>query len=254
MPNISERLSRLFGRNVYYLVNSSEQSPTVEGMSPRQLYATQANLHAVVSFLSESIAQLPLKVYVRDAETERRRDRESPAAKLLYKPNKDQTAYEFWSAISTELLLMGCATVWRLPDTSESGYQLRIIPKEWIVQAEGETNYAPSKIRVTSGTGQYIDIPESDFTQFRLYAPGNPGGYLSPVAALKQTLVEQVNADRFRTSIWKSSGRFNGYVTRPANVQPWDNNQRETWIKTFREGWGANGANRGQMPLLEDGM
>ena len=77
---IVTRLRQLFGTNVtrYYV---PDLLPIVSGMSPRKLYETQANLHAVVSFLSGSVAQLPLKVYVRDGETDRRRDRDSAASK-----------------------------------------------------------------------------------------------------------------------------------------------------------------------------
>ena len=251
------RLRDLFGRSAPKVVISltPEENPFVEGMTARQLYATQANLHAVVSFLSDSVAQLPLKVYRRDGENDRQRDRDSTVAKLLYRPNADQTSYELWNAVTTELMLMGVATLWILPDAdSESGYQLRIIPKEWIIDSENSTNYAPDKLRITAGTGGYIDIPRDEFVQFRMYSPGNPGGYQSPIAALKQTLKEQIEADKFRTSIWTSSGRFNAYLTRPANVQPWDDNQRKEFLTAFREGWGRGGENSGKMPLLEDGM
>lgn len=78
MPVI-QRLKNLFGRNVFYVV-TPEEMPRVGKMTARQLYATQANLHAVVSFLADSVAQLPLKVYVRDDENSRRRDRDSVAA------------------------------------------------------------------------------------------------------------------------------------------------------------------------------
>ena len=128
MPLIAN-LRKLFGTNVYYTF-TPEEMPSVGSMSARQLYATQANLHAVISFLADSIAQLPLKVYRRDGETDRQRDRDSVAAKLLWKPNADQTAYELINALAVELFLMGCATLWLLPDPdSESGYQLRIIPR-----------------------------------------------------------------------------------------------------------------------------
>ena len=232
-----------------------EEMPRAGKMSARQLYATQANLHAVVSFLADSIAQLPLKIYVRDGENSRRRDRDSVAAKLLWRPNVDQTAYEFINALSVELLLMGCAVIWLLPDPdSESGYQLRIIPREWIVDTERATNYAPDVLKVHTGAGQFIDIPRTEFVQFRMYSPGNPGGYQSPIAALRQTLLEQIEADRFRTQIYKSSGRFNAYITRPKDVQPWDDETKRKWLTAFREGWGADGSNSGKMPLLEDGM
>jgi len=253
MPVI-QRLKNLFGRNVFYVV-TPEEMPQVGKMSARQLYATQANLHAVVSFLADSVAQLPLKVYVRDEENSRRRDRDSVVAKLLWRPNADQTAYEFINALSIELLLMGCAVMWLLPDPdSESGYQLRIIPREWIVNTERMTNYAPDVLKVHTGAGQFIDIPRTEFVQFRMYSPGNPGGYQSPIAALRQTLREQIEADRFRTQIYRSSGRFNAYITRPKDVQPWDDETKRKWLTAFREGWGQDGSNSGKMPLLEDGM
>lgn len=253
MPVI-QRLKNLFGRNVFYVV-TQEEMPRVGKMSARQLYATQANLHAVVSFLADSVAQLPLKVYVRDEEAARRRDRDSVAAKLLWRPNADQTAYEFINALTVELLLMGCAVMWLLPDPdSESGYQLRIIPREWIVDTERATNYAPDVLKVHTGSGQFVNIPRTEFVQFRMYAPGNPGGYQSPIAALRQTLREQIEADRFRTQIYRSSGRFNAYITRPKDVQPWDDETKRKWLTAFREGWGQDGSNSGKMPLLEDGM
>ena len=255
MPNIVQRLRSLFGPTAIHVSFAPEENPHVDGITARQLYATQANLHAVVSFLSNSVAQLPLKVYLRQEENERERDRTSAAAKLLYKPNADQTAYEMWEAVMTELLLMGVATLWLLPDPdSESGYQLRLIPKEWIMDTERHTNYAPDKLRITAGTGSYLDIPKTEFVQFRMYSPGNPGGYQSPISALEQTLSEQMQADKFRTQIWRSSGRFNAYLTRPANVQQWDDQTRKRFIDTFREAWGAGGSNAGKMPLLEDGM
>lgn len=256
MPKITERLRDLFGRTTIHVSLMPEENPRVDGLSARQLYATQANLHAVVSFLADSVAQLPLKVYVRNAEFDRVRDRDSNAAKLLYRPNADQTSYEFWNAVSTELLLMGVSTVWVLPDPdSESGLQLRLIPKEWITDSERKTNYAPDMIRVTTnGSGRVIEIPRTEFIQFRMYSPGNPGGYQSPIAALRQTLNEQIQADKFRTEIWSSSGRFNAYLTRPSNVQPWNDEQRKAFVTAFREGWGKGGSNAGKIPLLEDGM
>ena len=253
---LSERFRALFGTTTYQISFAPESNPNVEGMDARRLYATQANLHAVVSFLSDSIAQLPLKVYTRKGETDRERDRNSVAAKLLWRPNADQTAYELINGLATELFLMGVGVLWLLPDAdSESRYQLRIIPREWIVDQKGETKYAPDVLRVmATGSGSIIEIPREEFVMFRMYNPGNPGGYQSPIAALRQTLTEQVQADKFRTDIWKSSGRFNAFITRPKDVQQWDDEQRTKFVTAFREAWGSGGANAGKMPLLEDGM
>lgn len=252
---VTERLRMLFGRNTYHINITSENYPLVEGMTARQLYATQANLHAVVSFLADSVAQLPLKVYVRDGETERKRDRDSTVAQLLWRPNADQTAYEFINSLMVEYLLMGMVAIWLLPDAdSQSGYQLRIIPREWVADQKSLTNYAPEKLIVKTGNGGSIELKRDEFLLLRMYSPGNPGGYQSPIAALRQTLQEQVQADKFRTEVWSSSGRFNAYITRPKDVQPWDDTQRDRFVKAFREAWGNGGENAGKMPLLEDGM
>lgn len=255
MPRITQKLRDLFGHTTIHVSLSPEENPRVAGLSARQLYSTQANLQAVVSFLSDSVAQLPLKVYRRGDDNARIRDTESTAAKLLFKPNADQTAYDLWNAVMVEYLLMGVATLWVLPDVnSDSGYQLRLIPKEWIINTDRETNYAPDSLRITAGTGNYIDIPRTEFVQFRRYSPGNPGGYQSPIAALRQTLSEQIQADKFRTEIWRSSGRFNAYLTRPKDVAPWTDEQKIKFLTAFREGWGLDGENSGKIPLLEDGM
>lgn len=246
-------LKELLGRTVY--VYGQPVQVNVQGLSPRELYATQANLHAVISFLSSSVAQLPLKVYARKSDTDRQRDRNSNTALLLYRPNADQTEYEFFEALVIEYLLFGEAIVWLLPDTdSESGFQLRIIPSEWVEKVEYETNYAPKSLQIRANGGKTITIDKKNFVIFKMYQPGSPATYLSPIDSLKQTLAEQIQADKFRTSIWKSSGRFNSYITRPANVQQWDKKARDAWTEAFRKGWSEGGQKQGSMPILEDGM
>ena len=257
MALIQRVLRRYLGENnVVVRVESPAAVPSVEGQVPNELYASQANVQAVVSFLAESVSQLPLKVYVRDGETERRRDRTSDAARTLWRPNADQTEYEFINALMIEYFLNGAVVVWHLPDPDyESGHQLRVIPRAWITDSDFDTAYSLSSITVKSvGNAPAVKIPATDFTFFKYYAPGNPGGYISPVSSLKQILSEQIQADRFRSQIWRSSGRFNAYITRPKDVAAWDDETKKKWIQAFREGWGQGGGSAGKIPLLEDGM
>ena len=107
MPSIRERWSIFKRPAVYNITVSGDASTQVLNLSAKELYQTQDNLQAVVNFLSNSIAQLPLKVYIRDGETERKRDRDSVAAKLLYRPNADQTEYEFVRALMIEYFVFG---------------------------------------------------------------------------------------------------------------------------------------------------
>ena len=256
MPTIMERW-RMFKRpSVINVSISGDASNQVLNLTAKELYQSQDNLRAVVDFLSNSIAQLPLKVYVRDGETDRKRDRNSVASKLLWRPNADQTEFEFIRALMVEYFVFGSVYVWVLPDAdSESGYQLRIVPSEWIVMTSSTTAYAPDTIRIcTKNGGTAVDVPRTEFVQFKTYSAGNPGGYLSPISALRQTLCEQVEAGRFRRQLWKSSGRLNAQIIRPKDVAPWDDEQRKRFATAFREAWGAGGSKAGSIPIMEDGM
>lgn len=255
MPGIIERWRSLFRPNLV-LYNFGPDAPTeVLTLTARTLYNTQDNLAAVVNFLANSIAQLPLKVYTRDGEDKRRRDRTSPAARLLWRPNEDQTEYEFMRALAIEYFVFGCVYVWILPDAdSPTGMQARIIPTDWVTSTAKANNYAPDRITVVSSGGSAIEIPRSEFVRFNTYSPGNPGGYVSPISALRLTLEEQIQAGRFRRQLWKSSGRLNAQIVRPKDVAPWTDETKKAWIEAFREAWGSGGANAGKIPLMEDGM
>ena len=255
MPGIIERWRNLFRPNQVQYSFGPDAPTEVLNLTARTLYNTQDNLAAVVNFLANSIAQLPLKVYTRSGENDRRRDRTSPAALLLWRPNGDQTEYEFMRALAIEYFVFGCVYVWILPDAdSPVGIQARIIPTDWVTSTAKANNYAPEKITVVSNGGSAIEIPRTEFVRFCTYSPGNPGGYVSPISALRQTLEEQIQAGRFRRQLWKSSGRLNAQIVRPKDVQPWDEQTKKAWIAAFREAWGAGGANAGKIPLMEDGM
>ena len=256
MASILQRWRLAQAPTVYNItVNQGDASTQVLNMKAKELYQTQDNLQAVVNFLANSIAQLPLKVYVRDGENERRRDRDSVAAQTLWRPNEDQTSFEFIRSLAVEYFVCGCVYVWVLPDAnSESGYQLRIVPSEWIQPGKRAT-YAPDTIRIcTTNGGTAFDVPREEFVQFRTYSVGSPGGFLSPISALRNTLTEQVEAGRFRRQLWKSSGRLNAQIIRPKDVAPMTEEQRDKFVTMFRQSWGSGGSKAGSIPLMEDGM
>lgn len=254
MPGIVERWRQLFRPQIIQFIGSDAPAQVLN-LTARSLYNSQDNLAAVVNFLSNSIAQLPLKVYRRTEADERERDRNSKAAKLLWRPNNDQTGFEFIRAMATEYFVFGCVYVWVLPDPeSDSGYQARIIPTDWVIQTGKANAYGPETITVKANDGNQIEINRSEFVRFCTYSPGNPGGYVSPISALRQTLEEQIQAGRFRKELWKSSGRLNAQIIRPKDVQPWSEETKKRWVEAFRESWAAGGSRAGSIPLMEDGM
>lgn len=256
MPNLLARWRAMFRPQVYIYGLGSDAPTYVLNYTASKLYQSQDNLRAVVDFLAASIAQLPLNVYTRNAETDRERDRTSSAARLLWLPNSAMTEFEFIRALMTEYFVYGAVYVLVLPDPdSRSGWQMWPIPSEWVLSTKSGNAYQAESITVTTKNGgQPVEIPCTDFVQFKTYSPGNPGGYVSPISALRQTLEEQIQASKFRRQLWSSSGRLNAQIVRPANVEPWTDEQRNRFVTAFREAWGAGGSKAGSIPLLEDGM
>ena len=256
MPNLLTRWRNLFRPQVYIYGLGSDAPTQVLNYTASKLYQSQDNLKAVVDFLANSIAQLPLNVYTRNDETDRKRDRTSQAARLLWRPNSCMTQFEFIRAIMTEYFVFGTVYVLVLPDAdSKAGWQIWPVPSEWVISTKSQNAYAAQSITVVAGNnGSAVEIPSTDFIQFKTYSPGNPGGYVSPISALRQVLQEQIEAGNFRKELWHSSGRLNAQIIRPKDVQPWDDVQRKRFIDAFRESWGAGGSKAGSIPLLEDGM
>ena len=255
MPSIFERWRKVSMPSVINVTLSGDASTQVLNMTAAELYRTQDNLRAVVDFLSNNLAQLPLKVYTRNDENDRVRDRDSDAAKVLWRPNDYQTQFEFIRALCTEYFIYGCVYVWVIPNVAkEGGYDIHIIPTNWITGTT-KSPYGPTLIKVrTKAENEVVEIPSSEWVQFRTYSPGEPGTFISPISALKQTLYEQIESGKFRRQLWRSSGRLNAQIVRPKDVAPWTEEQRKKFATTFREAWSGGGSKSGSIPVLEDGM
>lgn len=256
MPSILERWRMVNKPSVINVTLSGYADTQVLNLTAQELYKTQDNLRAVVDFLANNLAQLPLKVYTRNDENDRVRDRDSDAAKVLWKPNGYQTQFEFIRALCLEYYVFGCVFAWVVPNTSkEGGYDVHIIPTNWITSRKNATSYGPSTITVKArGIAEAVEIPSDEFVQFRTYLPGEPADYCSPITALKQTLYEQIESGKFRRQLWRSSGRLNAQIVRPKDVAPWNDEQKKKFAEAFREAWSGIGSKAGSIPLMEDGM
>lgn len=255
MPSIFERWRKVSMPSVINVTLSGDASTQVLNMTAAELYRTQDNLRAVVDFLSNNLAQLPLKVYKRNSENDRVRDRDSDASRVLWRPNDYQTQFEFIRALCTEYYIFGCVYVWVVPNADkQGGYDLHIIPTDW-VKTTKKTAYGPVLITVKpKAWNEAVEIPSNEWVRFSTYNPGDPSTSISAISALKQTLYEQVESGKFRRQLWRSSGRLNAQIVRPKDVAPWTEDQRKNFAAAFREAWSGAGSKAGSIPLLEDGM
>ena len=249
-------LRNLFRPQITY-VYGGDYGVNVASMDAAELYRTQPNLRAVVSFLADNAAQVPIKVYERASDTDRPRVHDSPAALLMSQPNPDMTAYEFKRWMYTDLLLYERFLTLIIPSKeTESGWELRPIPAAWIQSYKGSSPFAPESIVVGTNQGVApIEVPANRFILFHGYDPTDPMRQYSRISALKETLHEQVESNKFRRQMWHRGGRFNAYLTRPKDVEHWSEGAFNRFKETWKASWaGSDAGEGGGMPILEDGM
>ena len=247
---------RRMRRPVVTYIDGGDYGVSVANMDAAQLYRTQPNLRAVVSFLADNAAQVPIKVYERASDTDRPRVLNSPAAILLADPNPDMTAYEFKRWMYSDLLLYERFLTLIMPSkNTQSGWELRPIPETWIQQYKGRLPFAPESIIIGVPGNTPIEIPADKFVLFHGYDPTDPMRQCSRIGALKETLHEQIESNGFRRQMWHKGGRFNAYLTRPKDVAPWSDSAFARFKATWEASWaGSKAENGGGMPILEDGM
>lgn len=248
------RLRQLFSNRTYLITSGDE--PRVIDLDTEDVYRSQAAVRAVVGYIADNVAVLPLKSYYRAGDNDRRRDTSSAPYQTLRRPNPDQTAYEFVRAMVSDILLYDRALFLVLADDdAPGGYQLRLIPPSWVVGYKGTNAFAPEAVAVQVPQGRKIEVPASKFVLMHGYNPGDPCRGVSPIESLKATLTEQLESERYRLQVWKNGGRMSAYIVRPKDVEPWTPEQAKRFKTEFKNAWtGDHAASGGGVPVLEDGM
>jgi HK97 family phage portal protein len=242
-----------FTPNVTHLGADEVGAMLLGDLTPAQMWATQPHLRTVVAFLARNIAQLGLHTFVRDGE-DRKRDRLSPFAATMRRPNPDQTAFDLVYALVGDLSLYDRAYWLTVPDAdSPSGWTFRRIPPPWVTVIPRDV-FGAKSYRILSPEGSAVDVPADQILAFGGYHPSNPRKGSPTVEALKGTLQEQIEASKYRSQVWKRGGRVSAVLQRPAGAPQWSDAARETFREDWYSKYTGNGSHAGGTPLLEDGM
>ena len=231
----------------------------VLGMSVEEVYRTQPELQAVVSYIARNVAQLPLKCYTRVSDDDRPRDTEGVLPKLLSHPGGGVTTYDLVLWTISDICIYGRYLWWVLPSAeTESGWVIQHIPAGWIMQTKTKDGFRPSSYVLKNPTtmGREIEVPADQFVSHVEYNPGKPVTPLSPIEALKQVLAEQASSREYRNKVWRNGGWFSRWIKRPKDAPDWSQNGgRARFAKSWKSKFaGKDGTDTGGTPLLEDGM
>lgn len=215
------------------------------------VWKSQPSVRKVVGFVARNIATIPLHLYERTADNDRRRVRTGTLAQLLARPSTapGETASRFFE----RLLIDGLLTdrwVAHIKTNMDGTIELVRLPSRH-VRLKTDSLDRIAAVRTRDEDGQFVDRDPGDYVLDVGYAERGASG-TSPLLTLHHLLQEQREAVEYRRSVWKRGARIPGVIERPT---PWpaDGKAREN----FRRTWAAfqqSGGSEGGTPLLEDGM
>lgn len=218
------------------------------------IYRTQPNVRTVVSFLAANVAQLGLHVYQRSGESDRHRKRDHPLAALLGDPWPGVTQYRLIESLVADLAIYGNAFWLKVAQPDNRSGLLRIPPVALIDIELDDDQVVPLWFRFARSGHPELRVPAAHVVWFANYAPTGLLG-ISPLESLAMLLDEDYEAASYRAQLWRNGARIGGVLRRPLDAPGWNETTRER----FRAEWqswyaGADGAQAGGTPILEDGM
>lgn len=224
------------------------------GKSADTLWKEQPHLRTVIDFLARNVAQLGVHAYEMQGDEGRVRLRDGVLPGLLRKPNPQQTGFEFWRAVVSDLALYDTAYIMVLA-ADGGGFEMRTIRPSWVTNFVGADAYSVTGYVVKfPGSSRSVEVPAENVLAFHGWNPTDELSGSSPVNALRSILTEQIQAQLFREQVWRRAGRVGSYLTRPADAPTWSPEGRKRFKDQWTSGYSNNGSAAGATPVLEDGM
>lgn len=219
------------------------------------MWKSQPALRTVVSFLARNVAELGLGVFERVSDTDRKKRRDHPLAKLLADPfpGSKWTTYRLFNWTVQEKCIFDSAIWLKLlaPDASRA---VLPVPRR-MIELRGDNAFAVEKYRM-HGTKGFKDLDPDQVVHFNGYNPDDVRDGFSPIETLRQILAEEWAAGRYREQLWRNGARIGGYISRaaPPASPKWSVTAKERFRADWNEQYAGDGLAAGGTPILEDGM
>lgn len=216
---------------------------------PRYVWRTQPAVRTVVGFLAANIAQVPLHAFLRLPNGDRRRETDSPLARVVRSPHPKVTAYEAMEELVVDATMWDRYAALKVQPSGSVDVQLVRLPP-WRWRFRRDTTDLPEAVEWIRADGTVKTIPLDQLVWLDGYHADRDAG---PIDVLYDILTEQAESARYRTELWLNGARMPGWIERPGPSDSWS---REARAK-FRAGWqqyASGGVRAGRTPILEEGM
>ncbi|MEV2274043.1 phage portal protein [Nocardiopsis sp. NPDC049922] len=215
------------------------------------VWRTQPSVRKVTDFIARQISTIPLHLYDRVSDTDRKRVTDHPLAAVLGAPAPRTAPARFWHSVMVDFLTYDRWCVQKVPQGDGGMELVRIPARRFRLVADGLDRVAA--IRIWTADGHYTDRDPDGYLYDAGYSPRGANG-VSPMETLQDILAEASEAVAYRRGIWKRGARVPAVIERPADAPDWIKNKaRDRFVESWRR-FTRSGGQEGGTPILEDGM
>lgn len=203
---------------------------------------------ACVKVISESVAQLPLMLYVRTEDGGKKRAADHPLYELLHdQPNDWSSSFDFRLIMQTALCLHGNAFAYIGRVGGKIAELIPIPSPSVVVRVDGATLEPRYLVKADDGTQRDYDRTEI----FHLRTLGtSPYVGMSPIAQMREAIGLGMAMEEHAARIFSAGARPGGVFKYGKTLGP-------EALKRLRDSFSAahaGGLNSGRTLILEDGM
>ena len=207
-----------------------------------------AAVFSCVRVIAESMAQLPLPVYERQADGGKMKVPEHPVSVLLNRrPNQWHTPYEFREMLIGHVCLRGAAYAW-VNRTGQKRDPYELIP---LRPGSVEVLQMPDlslRYYYTDPKGDRKPVEPGTMLHLRGLSTDGVNG-MTPITAYRESVGISLAIERHQALSFKNGAKFRGYLKKAGVLD-------DVAAKRLREDFdrASSGENSYATPLLEDGL
>ena len=220
----------------------SAMAGATNGVSIRSVWESQPSVRKVVSFMANTVAALPWRVY-RAEDGGRERLYDSPAETLVRRPTRFTTSADLVSGLALDWLLYGSACAVLVDE------EIIRVPAPLLMLSTdvfGRVNDV-----ATVAGGETVSLSDLPVAIMRGWDPDGSGA-VAPVRTLRALLSELSEAEGWRRRMWTDVPRVAAQVTRPKDAPRWSEEKRDRFLQAMADF--KSPTSGGSIPVMEDGM
>lgn len=233
------------------ILNRRSMSLTGLRMTYAKIYETQPAVRTVVGFLARNAADIGIHAFSMSPDgQDRTRQRDTPLARLIRRPNPRLTQYDWINGLVCDLGIFDFHISAKVRGDDGQLWLAPLLPE--MVEPIGDNWLWPEGFRVGGRNG--MDLAAEDAFYVHGYHPNSRHTGLSPMESLRRILASDYAAEDFRERFWERGAQLSGIITRPSNAPQWSSDAKSRFVSQWAARYSSTGSEAGGTPLLEDGM